>query len=80
MLYSLQDYVDNGISKTINLPNNATISEVKEIIIEALNMGLKGITIFRDQCLSNGVQALSALDSKSVTYDCDSDSCTIIVL
>jgi ribonucleoside-diphosphate reductase alpha chain len=80
MLYSLQDYIDNGISKTINLPNNATISEVKEIIIEALNMGLKGITIFRDQCLSNGVQALSALDSKSVTYDCDSDSCTIMVL
>ncbi len=48
MQVALQQEVDNAISKTINLPNNAGIEIVEKIYFEAWKHGLKGITIFRD--------------------------------
>ena len=46
-----QKFVDDGISKTVNLPNNSTISDVDNAVKTAYNLNLKGITIFRDGCL-----------------------------
>lgn len=43
-----QKYVDSGVSKTINFPNNATIEDIKEAMIEAWKSGCKGITVYRD--------------------------------
>ncbi|MBQ7561907.1 MAG: adenosylcobalamin-dependent ribonucleoside-diphosphate reductase [Synergistaceae bacterium] len=40
--------VDSGISKTVNLPNSATIEDVRQVYRECYNMGCKGITIYRD--------------------------------
>jgi ribonucleoside-diphosphate reductase alpha chain len=43
-----QKYTDNSISKTVNLPNTATIEDVKNIYLLAHKEGCKGITIYRD--------------------------------
>ena len=40
--------VDSGISKTVNLPNSATVDDVKRVYQECYDMGCKGITIYRD--------------------------------
>jgi len=53
-----QSYIDNGVSKTINLPHNATIQDVQNIYMNAWKMGCKGITIFRDGCLGDTGQVL----------------------
>ncbi len=53
-----QSYIDNGVSKTINLPHNATIQDVADIYMKAWKMGCKGITIFRDGCLGDAGQVL----------------------
>jgi ribonucleoside-diphosphate reductase alpha chain len=53
-----QSYIDNGVSKTINLPHNATIQDVQDIYMSAWKMGCKGITIFRDGCLGDAGQVL----------------------
>ncbi|MCF2136542.1 MAG: adenosylcobalamin-dependent ribonucleoside-diphosphate reductase [Candidatus Thorarchaeota archaeon] len=45
-----QKHVDLAISKTINLPNEATVDDVMEIIDLAHKTGCKGLTIFRDGC------------------------------
>ncbi|MDI6710373.1 MAG: ribonucleotide reductase N-terminal alpha domain-containing protein [Bacillota bacterium] len=50
MQIELQKHVDNAISKTVNLPNSATIYDVERIYETAYEGGLKGITIFRDGC------------------------------
>lgn len=46
-----QKFVDDGISKTINLKNESTISDVDKAIRMAHDMELKGVAIFRDGCL-----------------------------
>lgn len=49
MIDSIQKFTDESISKTINVPESTTVEEIKQILMMALKMNLKGITIFRDQ-------------------------------
>jgi ribonucleoside-diphosphate reductase alpha chain len=46
-------YVDSGISKTVNLPNSATVDDVREVYEKCYDMGCKGITIYRDGSRDN---------------------------
>ena len=47
MQAALQPYVDNSISKTINVPRDYRFDDFKEIYQRACDMGLKGCTTFR---------------------------------
>ena len=49
MQQRFQKHVDNGVSKTINLPQGETPDTVRNIYLEAYRLGLKGVTVFRDQ-------------------------------
>jgi len=55
----VQKNVDNAVSKTVNLPEHATLEEISEIFLLARTLGCKGITVYRynsrqDQVLSRG--------------------------
>jgi ribonucleoside-diphosphate reductase alpha chain len=47
MQAALQPYVDNAISKTVNLPPDASVDEVEAVFSMAFSSGLKGCTVFR---------------------------------
>lgn len=50
-----QKHIDASISSTVNLPNSATIDDVKDLYMYAWRQGLKGITVFRDGCKRLGI-------------------------
>jgi ribonucleoside-diphosphate reductase alpha chain len=45
---AFQHHVDNAVSKTVNLPHEAAPREIADIYLQAYDLGLKGITIYRD--------------------------------
>jgi ribonucleoside-diphosphate reductase alpha chain len=45
-----QKHVDHAISSTINLPENVSEDKVAEIYLESWKVGLKGITVYRENC------------------------------
>lgn len=55
MQATLQRWIDNSISSTINLPNEATVDDVYNIYVEAWKHGLKGVTIYRAGCNREGI-------------------------
>jgi ribonucleoside-diphosphate reductase alpha chain len=46
---AFQRHIDNGVSKTINLPEETRIEEIERIFVKAYKLGLKGITVFRNK-------------------------------
>ncbi|MFE9771593.1 vitamin B12-dependent ribonucleotide reductase [Streptomyces sp. NPDC005931] len=50
MMAAIQPWISGAISKTVNMPETATVEEVEEIYYEAWKMGVKALAIYRDNC------------------------------
>ena len=50
MMAACQPFLSGAISKTVNMPEDATVEEVEEIYFESWKLGIKALAIYRDNC------------------------------
>jgi ribonucleoside-diphosphate reductase alpha chain len=50
MMAAVQPWISGAISKTVNMPESATVEEVEHIYMEGWRLGLKALAIYRDNC------------------------------
>jgi ribonucleoside-diphosphate reductase alpha chain len=50
MMAAVQPFISGAISKTVNMPEDATVEDVEQLHLEAWRLGLKAIAIYRDNC------------------------------
>ncbi|MDQ7906475.1 vitamin B12-dependent ribonucleotide reductase [Phytohabitans sp. ZYX-F-186] len=63
MMAAVQPFISGAISKTVNMPESATVEDVEQIYYEGWKLGLKALAIYRDNCKVG--QPLSAASSSS---------------
>jgi ribonucleoside-diphosphate reductase alpha chain len=80
VLAKWQEYLDGGCSKTINMPNNASVEDIKNAYITAWKMGIKGITVYRDGSRDQVLTSISPTNKFSSTRPvskCSDDTCIL---
>jgi len=50
MMGAVQPFISGAISKTVNLPETVSVEEVSQLLVEAWQLGVKAIAIYRDNC------------------------------
>src|SRR5436189_2206953 len=63
MMAAAQPFISGAISKTVNLPESASVEEITEAYIQAWKLGLKAVAVYRDGCKKS--QPLSAAGTKT---------------
>ena len=63
MMAAAQPFISGAISKTVNMPEEATVEEVEQLFVESWKLGLKAVAIYRDNC--KVAQPLSADKKKT---------------
>ena len=60
---AIQPFISGAISKTVNLPETATVDDVAQVYLDAWKLGVKAVAIYRDNC--KVAQPLSGKGEKS---------------
>ena len=50
MMAAVQPFISGAISKTVNMPESATIAEIEEVYAQGWKFGLKALAVYRDNC------------------------------
>jgi ribonucleoside-diphosphate reductase alpha chain len=70
MMAAAQPFISGAISKTVNLPESATVEDIMEAYLQAWKLGLKAVAIYRDGCKKS--QPLSAAGTKTASSNASS--------
>ncbi|WFE44353.1 vitamin B12-dependent ribonucleotide reductase [Verrucosispora sp. WMMD1129] len=77
MMAAVQPFISGAISKTVNMPEQATVEDVEKIYFEGWKLGLKALAIYRDNCKVG--QPLSAAKKKAAEPEATSTTVEPVV-
>ncbi len=69
MMAAVQPFISGSMSKTVNLPTEATIEDIQQTYMESWKLGLKCIAIYRDGCKRSQPLSTSLKDKKEKTAE-----------
>ena len=69
MMAAVQPFLSGAISKTVNLPGDASVDDVREIYEEGWKLGLKAVALYRDGCKASQPLSTSNKDDKQASDD-----------
>jgi ribonucleoside-diphosphate reductase alpha chain len=69
MMAAAQPFLSGAISKTVNLPNEATIEDIADVYLQGWNLGLKAVALYRDGCKASQPLSTSSKDAKKDDKD-----------
>jgi ribonucleoside-diphosphate reductase alpha chain len=64
MMATTQPFLSGAISKTVNLPNEASVEEIAKVYEEGWRLGLKAVALYRDGCKASQPLSTSSKESK----------------
>ena len=65
MMAAVQPFISGAISKTVNMPEDATVEDVEQLHVDAWQMGIKAIAIYRDNCKVAQPLSMAKKDQKA---------------
>lgn len=69
MMGAVQPFLSGAISKTVNMPESATVEEIEQLHVDSWKLGLKAVAIYRDNC--KVAQPLSGKNNKKDREDAE---------
>jgi ribonucleoside-diphosphate reductase alpha chain len=79
MMAAAQPFLSGAISKTVNLPNDATVEEVENIYKEGWKLGLKAVALYRDGCKASQPLSSSSEKDDGEEQKAEAKTTTIVV-
>jgi ribonucleoside-diphosphate reductase alpha chain len=77
VLAQWQKWVNGGVSKTVNLPHDASVDDIKTLYKMAWKLGVKGVTVYRDGSRGKDGQVLVSKTNKFSMGKCSDETCTL---
>jgi len=74
MMAAAQPFLSGAISKTVNLPNDATVEDVRQIYEEGWKLGLKAVALYRDGCKASQPLSTSSKERSSEPAEAKSEA------
>jgi ribonucleoside-diphosphate reductase alpha chain len=71
MMAAIQPFVSGALSKTVNLPETATVEDIEDVYFQGWKLGLKALAVYRDNCKVG--QPLTDGKAKKATVEADTD-------
>ncbi|VVB80410.1 Vitamin B12-dependent ribonucleoside-diphosphate reductase [uncultured archaeon] len=69
MMAAVQPFLSGAISKTVNLPSDATVEDVMQTYLEAYDLGLKAVALYRDGCKRSQPVSTGKVEEKKEEVD-----------
>ncbi len=66
MMAAVQPFLSGAISKTVNLPESATVAEIADVYLQGWKLGLKALAVYRDNCKVGQPLSDAKADDKTV--------------